>query len=93
MLRFFLLLFFPVYGAGLHTNKYRLLKIPGLNPSGAMTFSCLRKAMGGGKNYPPPTGSYISESVHAPIYFLPFSTLEMRKIATKNRFLSYIPFR
>ncbi len=57
-----------------------------LNPSRAMTFSVLRKAMGGGVKITPPSGSHIYESVQAPIYFSPFSTLQMRKIATKIGF-------
>ena len=39
-----------------------------INPCWAMPFSVTRKAMGGGKNYPPSVG-HISEPIQAPIFF------------------------
>ena len=60
------------------------------NPSRTKPFLPTHNTKGGGE-FHPTHGSHISERDTATLSNLPFSTLQMRKIATKNRFPSYIP--
>ena len=69
---------------------YNYALVMHINPSGAMPFSVLRKAMGWYKLPPPLVKSYFRRR-SAPIYFSPFCILQMRKIATKSRCPSHIP--